>query len=108
MQIPRIPKCLQASQTQAEESIVPKIVFLGPPGVGKGTYAKRIAKWLNVPHIAVGDLLREEMKLQTEVGKEVRESLLRTGIQIRVGGCKSNINFPFPFRFCFVSLFCFV
>ena len=60
--------------SESEAGVVPKIVFLGPPGVGKGTYAKRIAKWLNVPHIAVGDLLRNEMKLETELGKEVRRT----------------------------------
>ncbi|QDZ26073.1 adenylate kinase [Chloropicon primus] len=59
-------------------AVVPKIVFLGPPGVGKGTYAKRIAKLLGVPHIAVGDLLRNEVKEGTELGKEV-EAIVSQG-----------------------------
>lgn len=46
-------------------------VFLGPPGVGKGTYASRIAKHLGVAHIATGDLIREEIKAQTNVGQQV-------------------------------------
>lgn len=36
-------------------------VFLGCPGVGKGTYASRLSKLLGVPHIATGDLVREEL-----------------------------------------------
>jgi adenylate kinase len=70
LQVNRQP--FSTASAEDEESILPKIVFLGPPGVGKGTYAKRIAKWLKVPHIAVGDLLREQMKLQTELGKEAQ------------------------------------
>ena len=37
-------------------------VFLGAPGVGKGTYASRLGQLLGVPHISTGDLVREEMK----------------------------------------------
>ncbi len=45
------------------------LVFLGPPGSGKGTQAKKLAAKLNVPHIALGDILREAIKNETEVGK---------------------------------------
>ncbi|XP_022989983.1 probable adenylate kinase 6, chloroplastic isoform X2 [Cucurbita maxima] len=38
-----------------------KWVFLGCPGVGKGTYASRLSSLLGVPHIATGDLVREEL-----------------------------------------------
>ena len=51
----------RSAWSQSPSVTVPKIVFLGPPGVGKGTYAKRIAKWLGVPHVAVGDLIRNEV-----------------------------------------------
>jgi adenylate kinase len=47
-------------------------VFLGPPGVGKGTYASRVAAALGVPHIAAGDLVRAEIKSRTPLGKQVR------------------------------------
>jgi len=46
-------------------------VFLGPPGVGKGTYASRVATAMGVPHIAMGDLVRAEIKEGTPVGKEM-------------------------------------
>lgn len=37
-------------------------VFLGCPGVGKGTYASKLAKYLDIPHISTGDLVRSEVK----------------------------------------------
>lgn len=48
--------------------MVRKIVFLGPPGAGKGTQAVRLARELGVPHIATGDLLRSEVQNGTELG----------------------------------------
>jgi len=36
-------------------------IFLGCPGVGKGTYASRLSRFLGIPHIATGDLLRDEL-----------------------------------------------
>lgn len=51
---------------------VPTLVFLGPPGVGKGTYSTRIADQLGFAHISVGDLLRNEIREQTEPGRLVR------------------------------------
>ncbi len=45
------------------------LILLGPPGVGKGTQAERLAKWLEIPHVATGDLFREAQKRGTELGK---------------------------------------
>eukprot|EP00878_Enallax_costatus_P016370 GHUV01017170.1.p1 GENE.GHUV01017170.1~~GHUV01017170.1.p1 ORF type:complete len:240 (+),score=39.81 GHUV01017170.1:92-811(+) len=50
-----------------------KWVFLGPPGVGKGTYASRIAAALNVPHIAAGDLVRAEIKSGSTLGQQMQQ-----------------------------------
>jgi adenylate kinase len=46
-------------------------IFLGPPGAGKGTQAKRIAKQLGVPHLSTGDMMREAVARGTELGKIV-------------------------------------
>jgi hypothetical protein len=46
-------------------------VFLGPPGVGKGTYSTRVAVALGVAHIAAGDLVRFEMKTGSALGNQV-------------------------------------
>lgn len=45
------------------------IVLLGPPGAGKGTQAQVISKSLGLPHISSGDIFRENLKSQTELGK---------------------------------------
>jgi adenylate kinase len=45
------------------------IVMLGPPGAGKGTQAKRLAQQLDLVHVSTGDLFRENLKNETELGK---------------------------------------
>jgi adenylate kinase len=44
------------------------VVMLGPPGAGKGTQAALLAEKLGIPHVASGDLFREALKEQTELG----------------------------------------
>ena len=44
------------------------IILLGAPGAGKGTQADRLSSELNLPHIASGDLFREALKKETELG----------------------------------------
>ncbi len=48
------------------------IVFLGPPGAGKGTQAETISKEKKIPHISSGNLLREAVEAGTETGKKAR------------------------------------
>jgi len=45
-----------------------KIILLGPPGVGKGTVADKLTKKLNLPHIATGDMLRDNTEKKTPLG----------------------------------------
>ena len=45
------------------------IVLLGPPGVGKGTQAKILAETTKLAHVSSGDLFRENLKNQTELGR---------------------------------------
>lgn len=52
-----------------------KLVFLGPPGAGKGTIAAVAKNYLGVPHISTGDLFRANIKGETELGKLVKEIL---------------------------------
>jgi adenylate kinase len=47
--------------------------MFGPPGSGKGTYASRLSAKLNTPHISTGDLVRDEIKNQTEMGKRIND-----------------------------------
>ena len=53
------------------------LVFLGPPGAGKGTQAKRLANDLGLVHISTGDILREAVKNQTPLGKKAKEYMDR-------------------------------
>jgi len=50
-----------------------KIMFVGPPGAGKGTQAQRIATKYEIPHISTGEMLREEMRNETALGKKAKE-----------------------------------
>ena len=47
-------------------------IFLGPPGAGKGTLAKEVAQAYGIPHISTGDIFRENIKNQTELGKKAK------------------------------------
>ncbi|MFP4432616.1 MAG: adenylate kinase [Spirochaetaceae bacterium] len=54
------------------------LVFLGPPGAGKGTMASRLAEEKGIPHISTGDIFRANINNQTELGKKVK-SILDSG-----------------------------
>ncbi len=54
------------------------IVLLGPPGVGKGTQAELIAETTGLPHVSSGDLFRENIKNETELGK-LAQSFMNKG-----------------------------
>lgn len=49
-----------------------RVVLIGPPGAGKGTQAKYLTERHEVPHISTGDMLREQMANDTELGQEAR------------------------------------
>jgi len=46
-----------------------RIVFIGPPGAGKGTQATRLVQYLGIAHLSTGDMLRQARKDGTELGK---------------------------------------
>ena len=50
-----------------------RLIFHGPPGVGKGTQAGRIGLEENISHISSGDLLRAAVDAKTEIGLKARE-----------------------------------
>jgi len=52
-------------------------ILLGPPGAGKGTQAKKMVADYGIVHISTGDIFRENIKNETELGKEVKGILAR-------------------------------
>ncbi|CEM39054.1 unnamed protein product [Vitrella brassicaformis CCMP3155] len=55
-----------------------KLVFLGAPGAGKGTYATRLCKAWSIPHISTGDIIRAEIKAGSDLGRQF-QSYSNTG-----------------------------
>jgi adenylate kinase len=74
-----------------------KFIFLGPPGVGKGTYSSRIATKMGILHISTGDLFREEVKKGTELGKMV-DKIMDSGElvpdEVTIKVLKSRLSIP--------------
>lgn len=50
-----------------------RLVFIGPPGVGKGTYAAAVSQRFGIPHVSTGDMIREEIKRGSELGRKLKE-----------------------------------
>ncbi|MCB0881345.1 MAG: adenylate kinase [Thermoleophilia bacterium] len=50
-----------------------RLIFLGPPGAGKGTQAERLKADLGLTHLATGDLLREALAAETQMGLEAKK-----------------------------------
>lgn len=73
------------------------IVMLGPPGAGKGTQAKVLSEKLDIPHISSGDIFRENMSQQTELGKNAKVYINRGELvpdDITIGMIRERISRP--------------
>jgi len=84
-----------------------KLILVGPPGCGKGTQAVRICSHFGIPHISTGDIIRAEIKADSELGKKAKaiiekgellddETILKM-IKERLGSCPDGYLFDgFP------------
>lgn len=50
-----------------------RLLFIGPPGAGKGTQAQRVAERMGIPHVSTGEMFRDHVEGGTELGKKVDE-----------------------------------
>ncbi|MFO3797585.1 MAG: adenylate kinase [Anaerolineales bacterium] len=77
--------------------MVTYIVFLGPPGAGKGTQAKLLAERLGLAHISSGDLFRENLTRQTELGKLAKSYMDRGELvpdDVTIGMIRERLSQP--------------
>ncbi len=73
------------------------LVLLGPPGVGKGTQAKIISERTGLAHISSGDLFRENLKNQTELGKLAQTYMGKGELvpdDVTIGMIRERLNRP--------------
>jgi adenylate kinase len=71
------------------------LVLLGPPGSGKGTQGERLQEDFRLPYYATGDILREAVREETEVGKEAKEYMDRGDLvpdEVIIGVISERIN----------------
>jgi len=66
-----------ALEKRPREELNRAVIFLGPPGAGKGTQAKMLAARYAVPHLSTGDMLREHVSKQTALGAEAKPIMER-------------------------------
>jgi adenylate kinase len=66
-----------APDAKCVEPLDRAVVFLGPPGAGKGTQAKELAKKFGVPHLSTGDMLRENIAKGTPLGEKAKPIMAR-------------------------------
>lgn len=72
------------------------IVMLGAPGSGKGTVAKMLAKKTGLPHISTGDMFREQIKKETELGKLANSYISQGQLvpdEVTIGIVKDRLSF---------------
>ena len=68
-------------EATAKSAVIGPIILLGAPGAGKGTQAKLIAQRYGIPQISTGDILRDNVARNTELGKQVK-ALIGHGVLI--------------------------
>ena len=71
------------------------ILFMGPPGAGKGTQAERIVNKYNIPHISTGDMFRAAIAEQTELGIIAKQLVEQGGLvpdDVTIGIVKERLS----------------
>ena len=66
-----------AGEARSHGKLDRAVIFLGPPGAGKGTQAKVLAKYFGAPHLSTGDMLREHVEHGTSLGLQAQPIMAR-------------------------------
>lgn len=77
--------------------MVVNLMLMGPPGAGKGTQARRLARGFRVPHIATGDILREAVELDSPLGRAaaaIMDAGQLVGDEIVIGIVRDRLRRP--------------
>lgn len=93
------------AQAEVKKLLARPVIFLGPPGAGKGTQAKLVSSHYGVPHLSTGDMLRENIQLGTplgllakpvmERGDLVPDDLILRMVEERISRADCNTGFVF-------------
>ena len=73
------------------------VILLGPPGAGKGTQAQRIAQRYQLPHLSTGDMFRDNIQRETELGRKAKPLLERGELvpdEVVLGMVEARIDQP--------------
>jgi adenylate kinase len=73
------------------------VILLGPPGAGKGTQAQRIAQRYQLPHLSTGDMFRDNIQRETDLGRKAKPLLERGELvpdEIVLGMVEARIDQP--------------
>ncbi len=73
------------------------VIFVGPPGAGKGTQAKEVARQFAAPHLSTGDMLREHISRETPLGREAQPHMAHGDLApdaVVLGMVEERINRP--------------
>jgi adenylate kinase len=87
----------QQLSAAAPKKDAPKIIIAGAPGSGKGTQCEYIVKKYGVVHISTGDILREQVKNGTALGKEAQEYMSKGALvpdHVVIGMVKAKLSEP--------------
>ena len=73
------------------------LVFIGPPGAGKGTQAARLVRQLKIPHLSTGDMLRQAVRQGTELGRQAGPIMAASqlvGDELMIGIVRERLDEP--------------
>jgi adenylate kinase len=74
-----------------------RLIFLGPPGAGKGTLSAKAKDILNIPHVSTGDIFRAAIKNETELGLQVKAIVEQGGLvpdELTIALVKEKLSAP--------------